>query len=83
MISREELLAKIRPNKRPPHLRKGQYIFNWIDKHFQIPEHFNFKNYSIARQVQFIDGIDCFYDDSKIDEFLDACLRRINRLYNI
>ena len=83
MLSREELLAKIQPSKRPTHLRKGQYIFNWIDEYYQIPEQFNFKNCSIAREVQFIDGIDCFYDDSKIDEFLDACLRRINRLYNI
>lgn len=77
-MTKEELLARIKPSKRPEHLRKGQYIFNWIDEHYQIPEHFNFKNGSIARQVQFIDKIDCFYDDSKIDEFLDACLIRIN-----
>ena len=77
-MTKEELLSKIKPSKRPEHLRKGQYIFNWIDQHFQIPEQFNFKNCSIARQVQFIDKIDCFYDDSKIDEFIDACLVRIN-----
>ena len=77
-MTKEELLSKIKPSKRPEHLRKGQYIFNWIDEYYQIPEHFNFKNGSIARQVQFIDKIDCFYDDSKIDEFLDACLIRIN-----
>lgn len=77
-MTKEELLSKIKPSKRPEHLRKGQYIFNQIDQHFQIPEQFNFKNCSIARQVQFIDKIDCFYDDSKIDEFIDACLVRIN-----
>lgn len=43
-----------------PMLRKGQSIFNTVD-----PE--------ISRHVQFVKGIDCFYDDSKIDEFLDAC----------
>lgn len=87
MLSREELLAKIQPSKRPEHLRKGQYIFNWIDANYQYPVYgdlFNEEAHSsIAREVQFIDKIDCFYDDSKIDEFLDACLRRINRLYNI
>lgn len=77
-MTKEELLSKIKPSKRPEHLRKGQYIFNWIDEHYQIPKQFNFKNCSIARQVQFIDKIDCFHDDSKIDEFLDACLIRIN-----
>lgn len=77
-MTKEELLSKIKPSKRPEHLRKGQYIFNWIDEHYQIPEYFNFKNCSIARQVQFIDKIDCFHDDSKIDEFIDACLVRIN-----
>lgn len=79
-MNKEQLLSKIQPSKRPEYLRKGQYIFNWIDQNFQIPEQFNFKNSSIARQVQFIDGIDCFYDDSKINEFLDACLVRINKL---
>lgn len=79
-MTKQELLAEIRLNKRPSHIRKGQYIFNWIDQHFQIPEQFNFKNSSIAREVQFVDKIDCFYDDSKIDKFLDACVKRINKL---
>ena len=77
-MTKEELLSKIRPSKRPEYIRKGQYIFNWIDEQYQTPEHFNFKHSSIARQVQFIDGIDCFHNDSKIDEFLNACLVRIN-----
>lgn len=42
-MTKEELLSKIKPSKRPEHLRKGQYIFNWIDQHFQIPEQFNLK----------------------------------------
>lgn len=80
-MTKEELLAKIRPSKRPAHIRKGQYIFNWIDEHYQYKTSLN--NYgvsTIARDVQLIDRIDCFYDDSKIDEFLDACIKRINEL---
>ena len=83
-MTKEELLSKIRPSKRPEYLRKGQYIFNWIDANYQYPiygDSFNEEAYSsIAREVQFIDKIDCFYDDSKIDDFIDACLIRINKL---
>jgi hypothetical protein len=27
----------------------------------------------VARYVQFIEGIDCFYRDDKIDQFIDKC----------
>ena len=40
--------------------RKGQAVFNVIDE-----------NWDVAREVQFVDGIDCFYDDDKIQEFID------------
>lgn len=40
--------------------RKGQAVFNVIDE-----------NWDVAREVQFVDGIDCFYDDEKIQEFID------------
>lgn len=81
-MTKQELLFKIKPSKRPEHIRKGQYIFNWIDQHYQYAtmEFFGDLYSTIARDVQFKDGIDCFYDDSKIDEFLDACLKRINKL---
>lgn len=80
-MTKEELLTLIQPNKRPSHIRKGQYIFNWIDEHYQIKVHSEPNLYiSIAREVQFVDKIDCFYDDSKIDAFLDACIKRINKL---
>lgn len=29
--------------------------------------------------VGYEDGIDCFYDDSKVDDFINAALKRINR----
>ena len=44
---------------KPKEWRKGQFVFNYIDA-----------VYGVARNVQFIDGVDCFYDDSKIDEFI-------------
>lgn len=39
--------------------RKGQSVFNVVDEH-----------YGVARSVQFIDHVDCFYNDDKISEFL-------------
>ena len=80
-MTKQELLTLINLNKKPPHIRKGQYIFNWIDKHYQTKVYSEPNLYiSVAREVQFLDKIDCFYDDSKIDEFLDACVKRINQL---
>ena len=49
------------------YLREGQFIFNYIED-----------KYKVARQVQYQDGVDCFYDDSKIPAFLKASVERIN-----
>ena len=43
----------------PSHWRKGQKVFNAVEE-----------KYGIARDVQFKDGVDCFYDDSKISDFI-------------
>ena len=50
---------------RPNNIRKGQQAFNFIDD-----------TYLVARYVQFDDKIDCFYDDSKIDDFIIASYKR-------
>lgn len=51
---------------KPKEWRDGQYVFNYIDEYF-----------GVARIVQYIDGIDCFYNDNKIDKFIEACYERI------
>lgn len=43
----------------PSDWRKGQAVFNAVDT-----------LYGVARMVQFVDGVDCFYDDSRIPDFL-------------
>lgn len=45
--------------KRPSRIRKGQAIFNYVDE-----------KYGVAREAQYVHGIDCFYLDEKIDEFI-------------
>lgn len=48
--------------------RKGQSIFNYIDT-----------KYHVGRIAQFKYGIDCFYDDSQIDKFMEKSVELINR----
>lgn len=52
---------------KPSDWRKGQAVFNFIDN-----------EYGVARDVQFSDGIDCFYNDEKIDEFIEAAWKRLS-----
>lgn len=62
---REEVLTAM--ENKPKWSRKGQFVFNYIDK-----------NYDVARAVQFEDNIDCFYDDSSIESFILASSKRLN-----
>lgn len=50
----------------PKYWRTGQSIFNVVDS-----------KYGVARDVQFIDGIDCFYNDEEIEPFLNAAYKRL------
>lgn len=66
-MTKEEFKSNIKTaagiiREKYPELRKGQSIFNEAD------------NYNhVARIVQFDYGIDCFYDDTIIEPFLDKC----------
>lgn len=57
---RAEVLTAMQ--KKPKEWRDGQFVFNYIDE-----------VYGVARYVQFSEGVDCFYNDAKIDEFIDRC----------
>lgn len=66
-LTKEELSKEIFDYPKPDYIRKGQHVFNYIDR-----------KYNVARDVQFLDKIDCFYDDSKIDTFIEYAIKRIN-----
>lgn len=53
---------------KPHNWRKGQFVFNYIDA-----------VYGVAREVQYKEGIDCFYDDDKIYPFLVRSWQVIER----
>lgn len=50
---------------KPKEWRIGQSVFNYIDD-----------KYGVARYVQFVEHIDCFYDDKQIELFVIACYRK-------
>ena len=64
----EELIVKIYEVPIPKNWRIGQFVFNRVEELFG----------DIARKVQFIDKVDCFYDDSQIESFLQSVLHRLN-----
>lgn len=49
--------------------RKGQSVFNVVDEY-----------YGVARTVQFVDGVDCFYVDDYIDDFLLHSYKRLKEI---
>lgn len=70
MLTKEEFIAKVlaaanKERKSHPELRKGQSVFNEVDSN---PEY-----HQVSRICQFDYGIDCFYDDSCVNLFLDKC----------
>ena len=65
----KELKESIYGVQIPTNWRHGQFVFNRVEELFG----------EVAREVQFMDHIDCFYDDTKIDRFLDAVLTRLNK----
>ena len=67
MITVEELKKEISEIEFPKNWRKGQSVFNYIDN-----------IYGVARTIQFKYGIDCFYNDNNIDEFLNKAVEIIN-----
>lgn len=66
----EEFKNSIYSIEKPSNWRDGQFVFNTIDK-----------LYKVARKVQFENKIDCFYDDSKINQFIVACFNEVNKNY--
>ena len=62
----EEEVLDYANNRKPKSWRVGQAVFNYIDN-----------QYGVARDVQFKDNVDCFYDDKLIKDFLRLSYNRI------
>ena len=69
MVTVEQLKAEIDLYKKLfPKYRDGQAVFNYIDS-----------KYGVARELQFRHNIDCFYNDSCINEFIEKAVELINK----
>lgn len=66
-MTKEELIKEIESQEFPNNWRKGQAVFNYIDA-----------VYGVARNIQFGCGIDCFYNDDYIDDFINKAVELIN-----
>jgi hypothetical protein len=68
-MTKEELKDEIQKafENKPKNWRDGQFVFNYIDA-----------VYGVARIVQFKDGVDCFYRDENIDDFISHSVNHIN-----
>lgn len=66
---REDVLEAMK--NKPEQWRDGQFVFNYINE-----------KYGVARHVQYVIGIDCFYNNNRIDEFIrhsyDALKKNLN-----
>ena len=75
-MTKEEFTKQVKEvagidRKNHPELRKGQAIFNATDREF-----------GVARIAQFDYGVDCFYDDSMIEPFLDKCYEIYDKTFS-
>lgn len=68
-ITLEELKRKIYSIPIPENWREGQFVFNRVDQLYR----------NVAREVQFLDNVDCYYIDEKIDEFLEKVYLRLKK----
>lgn len=66
-ITVDELRKEIYSHEKPKEWREGQFVFNMVSE-----------LYGVARIVQFDYGVDCFYNDDKIEEFLIRSVEVIN-----
>ena len=67
MINKETFIKTIQDaiKDKPSEWRDGQTVFNFIDY-----------EYGVSREVQFNDHIDCFYNDERINDFIEAAWKR-------
>lgn len=73
MLTKKEFEAPIWEDvqNKPSFIRRGQQVFNSVEERYGS---------EVARTVQFVDGVDCFYDDSQIEEFLEHAYQVYCRL---
>jgi hypothetical protein len=71
-MTKEELLAEIYKSMpdTSQYINKGKFVFEYIEKKYG----------NVAREVLFIDEVNCTYADDKIEKFIECVIRRA---YNI
>ena len=68
-VTFDEVKARIYNEPIPENWREGQFVFNRAEELYG----------KVARDVQFIDKVDCFFRDADIDKFIEYVCVRLNR----
>ena len=65
----DEIRVRIYSCSIPENWREGQFVFNRAEELYG----------KVARDVQFIDKVDCFFKDADIDKFIECVCIRLNK----
>lgn len=68
-VTFEEVKDRIYSESIPDNWREGQFVFNRAEELYG----------KVARDVQFIDKVDCFFRDADIDKFIECVCIRLNK----
>lgn len=68
-VTFDKVKASIYSEPIPKNWREGQFVFNRVEELYG----------KIARDVQIIDNVDCFFRDADIDKFLERICIRLNK----
>ena len=69
MNFRSEVMAAMK--NKPEKCRDGKFVFNYIEE-----------KYGVAHYVQFTEGVNCYFDDKQIDEFISLCYKNLGNDIN-
>lgn len=68
-ITFEEVKDRIYSESIPDNWREGQFVFNRAEELYG----------KVARDVQFIDKVDCFFRNADINKFIERVCIRLNK----
>lgn len=57
---------------KPDFWRNGRFVFNYIEENYG----------GVGGYVELIEGVNCYYDDEKIDEFISLCYKNLGKDIN-
>ena len=67
---RSEVMSALK--NKPEQCRDGEFVFDYIEENYP----------GVARYVQFTEGVNCYYDDKQIFDFITLCYENLGNDIN-